>query len=371
MNEFSAVLSAHGILPGIGAEKRYVALQRANWMMLLENETDKRFVLRVYDEYLRRLKEDRLMTSDQLINDFLNYLETFSWNFRREKDGYDLIFVDELHLFGEQERLSLHFLTRTPTEWPRMIMALDPRQAPSEVYAKFPVAAVAKAESGAADRELGEVHAFELKQVHRFSPQILALVQHIHRSYPALDLGDDWAVQPDTLESVAPSGPKPVMFTYPDDEDEISGVANRVATVEGDASHDRVAVIILDQLRLPDYVSALRRQKANMAVIESRDDIDSLRYRRRSLVVGAAEYLGGLQFDRVIIAGAPPRSLTVANQGHQRRRLLSLLYLAVSRATRYVELHFSNEGGGLPDVIENAARNGVVENEHSLGSASP
>ncbi|WP_437653704.1 UvrD-helicase domain-containing protein [Sorangium sp. So ce1182] len=362
MNEFSAVLAGHGILPGIAAEKRYLTLQRGAWMMPLENDTDKRFVLRVYDAYLRQLKEDHLLTSDQLINDFLNYLETFSWNLRRDVDGYDLIFVDELHLFGEQERQSLHYLTRSTAEYPRMVMALDPRQAPSEVYAEFPVATVAKAESGTADLELGEVSAFELKVVHRFSPQILALVQHVHRLYPALDLGENWSVEPDTLESSAPAGPRPVLFTHVDDVSEVSAVARRGAESEPDASSDRTAVVILDQLRLPAFVAALRQHKTRIVVIESRDDIDSLKYSRRSVVVGAAEYLAGLQFDRVIIAGAPPRSAATANQGHQRRRFLSLLYLAVSRATREVELHFSEEGGGLPDVVERAVSSGVVDN---------
>ena len=40
--------------------------------------------------------------------------------------------------------------------------------------------------------------------------------------------------------------------------------------------------------------------------------------------------------------------------GHQRRRLLSLLYLAVSRATTDVELHVNVEAGGVPEVLEGA-----------------
>src|SRR5207249_4114442 len=106
-------------------ERRYLLLQRTPWMMPLETDGEKRFVLQVYTQYIADLKKDRLLTSDQVINDFLNYLETFTWNIRREQEGYDLIFVDELHLFSEQERLALHYLTRSASEYPKMFMALD------------------------------------------------------------------------------------------------------------------------------------------------------------------------------------------------------------------------------------------------------
>jgi len=138
MVEFYSVLSAHGILPGVAAERRYLGLPRSSWMMPLVSDSDKRFVVRVYTEYIAGLKREQFLTADQLVNDFLNYLETFAWDLRRERDGYDLIFVDELHLFGEQERLVLHYLTRSAAQFPKMFMALDPAQAPGEVYSDFP-----------------------------------------------------------------------------------------------------------------------------------------------------------------------------------------------------------------------------------------
>jgi hypothetical protein len=361
MNEFSCVLSAHGILPGINAERRYLALQRTPWMMPLESEADKRFTLNVYARYVAALKGEGLLTSDQLVNDYLNYLETFTWNLKRSKEGYDLIFVDELHLFNEQERQVLHYLTRSADEYPRMFMALDPRQAPSEVYVEFPVSKVTSAQSGSADQFLGKVAAVDLSTVHRFTPEILALVRHIHHSYPALDLGVDWEVDIDSVQSSMQHGERPVLRVAKTRLDEVYSALTRAeAVASGADAKERVAVIVLDPLMLPIFETATRDSKSSFCVIKSRNDVDTLRYKKRSIVVSAAEYVAGLQFDRVIIAGFPETAKGVANLGHQRRRFLSLLYLAVSRAMRHVELYTNEETGGVPELLESAVTNKIV-----------
>lgn len=360
MNEFSAVMGAHGIYPGVSGEKRYLGLHRADWMMPIQTETDKLFVLRVYSEYIKSIKAERLLPADQLVADFLSYLETFAWNLRRERDGYDVIFVDELHLFSEQERLVMNFLTRNAGEYPKMVMALDPRQAPTEVYADFRVGSVVKAESGSAESELGEVTAYKLRTVHRFSPQILQLVQHIHRSYPALDLGEAWHLDPDALHSSAGESAAPQLFTHRTREDEVESVAGRV----GMSTQPCTAVVVLDGLRLPEFVAHLKRGRTPVVVIESREDLNELKYRQRRIVIGAPENLAGLQFERVLVVGCTPRQM-LAGHAHQLRRFLSSLYLAISRATVAVELHFSEDDGPIPEVIEEAARAGTVESMRS------
>jgi superfamily I DNA/RNA helicase len=363
MLEFSSVLSVQAILPGINAERRYLALHRAPWMMPLDTDADKRFVMQVYTKYVDGLKEDRLLTSDQLINDFLSYLETFTWNLQREEKGYDFIFVDELHLFSEQERLVLNYLTRSASKYPKIFMALDPRQAPSEVYAGVPGAVVARGESGRADLDLGSVPSLELSKVHRFTVEILALVQHIHRRYPTLGLGPDWQLEVDSVESAAGHGPKPLLFVHLTQAAEVEVVSRRVEDQwRGMEAQHRIAVILVDSLQLPMYQEGLEeRLKGNVSVIQSRDEVEKLRYSRRSVVVGPAEYLAGLQFDYVVIAGMSDVNVGAPNSGHQRRRLLSQLYVAISRATRHVEIHANDENGGVPNILETALGAGVID----------
>lgn len=357
MNEFSSVLSAHGILPGVNAERQYLSIRRSGWMMPLHTDADKRFVIRVYSEHVRELQLEKRLTSDQLINDFLNYLRTFAWNLRRDKEGYDFLCVDELHLFNEQERLALNFLMRSASEYPRMLMALDPRQAPSAAYTRFQMAEVATAESGEADEALGDVRALDLSQVHRFTPQILELVRHIHRAYPTLDMGhgSDWEVNPDVLSSTAQNGDKPTVVRVQTRTDELAELCRRVKQRRQDATQDRIAVVCIDLLGLSHAASALESAGLQVRTIQSRDDVDSLRFARKSIVVGAAEYLAGLQFEHVFIVGLTDARVANANFGHALRQFLSLLYLAVTRASQTVTIIVTDEAGGLPEVLEQAS----------------
>jgi hypothetical protein len=372
MHEFASVLSAHGILPGVNAARQYLPLHRMPWMMPLETDGEKLAVLEIYSGFVNSLRDERLLSSDQLINDFLNYLVTFAWNLRRLEDGYDVICIDELHLFNEQERLSLHYLSRDPDRYPLMFMALDPRQSPTEVYAGAAIGAIAVGESGEAEASLGTVDSVELKTIHRFSPEILRLVRHINDTFPALDLGEEWAFGGDEVEtSVAATGRIPTVIRHATKDEEVAAVFDSAARHASSAgADDRVAIVLMNPLALGDYDS-FEGTKPNVTIIRGRDDVDALQYSRRSVVLSAAEYVAGLQFAVVIVAGFPHESHRTANLGHQQRRLLSLLYLAVSRATTTVEIHVNAQDGGVPDVLESAAEAKVVQLDPSSERAEP
>lgn len=369
MHEFACVLSAHGILPGVNAARLYLPLQRMPWMMPLKTDGEKLAVLEIYTGFVASLREEKLLTSDQLINDFLNYLETFAWNLRRAEDGYDILCIDELHLFNEQERLTLHYLSRDPENYPLMFMALDPRQSPSEAYATSGIGRPSTGDSGEADATLGRVDSVDLKTVHRFSPEILHLVRHINDSFPALDLGDEWAFGDDVETAVDPTGRKPTLHIHRDRPSEINGALRAAAErASSRAGQERVAVVLVDALASDAYAEAAAG-RPNLTLIQGRDDIQSLQYSRRSIALGAAEYLAGLQFGTVVVAGLPADSNRTANLGHQRRRLLSLLYLAISRATTDVEIHVNTEAGGVPEILETALETGVLETRPAPGES--
>lgn len=359
IHEFSSVIAAARILPGVTAETRYLSLPRAGWMMPLANESERRFVLRAYSDYVAGLRSEGLLTVDQLMSDLLSYLETFTWDQRRLRDGYDLILVDEFHLFSESERQILNYLTRDATRFPRLFMALDPRQSPSEVYSDFPVETVASGESGIAERGLGTVDSVDLKRVHRFSPEILEFVRFIHRTYPTLGLGDDWLLDADALTSSAPSGARPHFHRHIDAASERQAVARLASRAFAKAgSSKRTAVVLLDASSLDHYRSEIEREGVAVTVIAGRDDVDILRYRKRSVVLASAEAVAGLQFDNVIVAGFP--STDARMSAHHKRRVLSMLYLAVSRATETVHLQTYLPPGELLSFLEQARASGVL-----------
>jgi|GEM_PF-1547027 len=362
--EFGCVLGADGIYPGVNAESRYLRLSRAPWMMPLESAADKRLVLYLYETYLRQLLTEGRLTPDQLVNDFLNYLETYIWNVRRGRQGYDQIFVDEFHLFNIQERQLLRYLARTGSQYPRIFMALDPRQSPWEIYTGMgdtsPSSVPSKSEDG-----FGVVSSVDLPTVHRFSPEILALVKHLHWDFPNLDLGADWDIDFANVTSDAASGPIPKLVHSGSQAAEIVEIYKALRDLRsGDTSRWHLAVAVVDPDRFPAYKSVAdglaQTAKTKVTIIESREDIEVLQYRRRGIVIGPAEYLAGLQFDAVLIAGLPHLSSGHANLGYRRRRYLSLLYLAMTRASREVRIFVNNDHGGIPEVLAKARSQHLV-----------
>lgn len=363
--EFSCVLGADGIFPGINAEPRYLSLPRAAWMMPLESAGDKRAVLYIYEKYIRALLADGLFTTDQVINDLLSYLETFAWNVRRRQDGYDLIFVDELHLFDAQERLALQYLTRDPSTYPKMFMALDPRQSPWEVFVDLDALRAGQEAVEQVDRGLGDVADINLPTIHRSSPEILALIQHLNDEYPALQLGADWQLDQATLTSSAAPGPVPSLIACGTRDAELGEVFERAGLARRGRAAGRTAIAVVDESVFPVFralaEASSEQLRGSVSVIASRDDVEMLQYAPRRVVVGPVEYLAGLQFDRVVVAGLPDTRSASANAPYRRRRFLSHLYLAISRASQQVEIIVNDEDGGVPDVLERAIERRVVE----------
>lgn len=362
--EFGCVLGADGIFPGLNSEKRYLRLQRAPWMMRLETVGDRRATYAIYAMYYRSLQGRGQLTSDQLLSDFLNYLEGFTWNHRRRSEGYDYIFVDEFHLFNTLERQILRCLSREVSSYPRIFMALDPRQSPWDVYFGSDETR-STSEPGSAEDDLEPLKTVDIPTVHRSSPQILDLIKHIHLDYANLSLDDDWDYSISNVESLADVGPKPSLFVADTFAEEEVAIYNAISDVypRAHAGAD-VALAILDEDVFARYRPLIERignsGKFTVILISGRDDLQSLQYRNRGIVVGPAEYLAGLQFDTVLVAGVHEDLGTSPHQGVRKRGALSLLYLAVSRASREVRIFSNDDFGGIPEVLSRAQKQEVL-----------
>jgi hypothetical protein len=243
-------------------------------------------------------------------------------------------------------------------------MAMDPRQSPWDVF--FGGNDAQGIAGSAEEDDLDAVKTVDIPTVHRSSPQVLDLIKHIHLEYANLSLDEDWDYQISEVESLATPGPKPSLFvsgTFGTEEAEISrAVSATYAHVA--SSGTQLALAFIDEDAYARYQPMLRSLSASgkyrIIEITSREDVGRLRYHKRGIVVGPAEYLAGLQFDTVLIAGLPEIAANAPNQGVRRRGTLSLLYLAVSRASRDVRLFSNDDYGGIPEVLARAADKGVL-----------
>ncbi|MGW2891361.1 DEAD/DEAH box helicase [Streptomyces griseoruber] len=365
--EFGSVIGAAAIFPGAGSELRYFQLARTAWMLPLNGREDLRVVFELYSRFMASLDDRSLVTSDQVLADFLSHLETHTWNRTRRSQGYDLVFVDEFHLFSPLERQVLHYLTRDTSTYPRVFMALDPRQSPSEAFIGLAADETRSSSSMPADEYLGDVANFELTTIHRFTPQILDLIKHVHHEFPTLDLGHDWDIDFSRVESAKADGSLPHLISAASRSGEETDIFRAVQELY---PAGRMALAVVDSRQWQRF-SGLASQignsgKFHVSTISGRSDIEGLGYRSRGLIVGPAEYLAGLQFDAVLVAGIPDLNAT-SSTANERTRYLSLLYLALSRAQREIRVCVNEDDGGAPEVLLRAVTNGLMEmNQGSL-----
>ncbi|MBY0445202.1 MAG: hypothetical protein K2Q15_08355, partial [Burkholderiales bacterium] len=161
LNEFACVLDANGVRSGPAQREKYLSEKRKAWMMELSTKAERQVILGLYDNFRAWLKEIRAIGGDQMISDFLNYLDSFRWEATRGQDGFDAIFVDELHLFNRQERAVFRNLLSSSEVVPIVLMACDAKQSPRDTFLGIP--------NGEADKynfwkdaKLGNVEKMEL-----------------------------------------------------------------------------------------------------------------------------------------------------------------------------------------------------------------
>ncbi|MFC7479240.1 hypothetical protein ACFQX7_03055 [Luedemannella flava] len=357
LNEFACVLNAEKIKPGINADREYLDLPRSPWMMSLDSDREKRFVLHLYARYIQGLERDGLISNDQIMSDFFLAVDTWRWNYERKTQGYDRIFVDELHLFNGQERLVLQYFYRHVDQYPIMYVALDPRQSPQMTYVGVPANGLVRGDTNGDAKSLGTSQLVSLTRVHRFSPDVLALLRHINHSYPAVSLDEDWELDLDAVDSSRPSRAVPTVYRHSTRYDEALAVLRRcrqAAENKGGKSR-RVAVVLVDPDALTVYEEIVfdHADSVRPQILRARDDVVGLRYAQKTIVLSPVEYVAGLQFDVVIVAGLRPvrRGPWSTNR---LRQMLSMLYLAISRATDEVEIHVNLASGGIPDILASA-----------------
>lgn len=357
LTEFGSVIGAAGIFPGAGSEARYVQAPRSSWMLPLVAPGDHRVIFRLYTRYMQNLDDRQLVTTDQVVADFLSYLASHAWNRNRRTLGYDLVFVDEFHLFSPLERQAIHYLTSNVLEYPRIFMAMDPRQSPSEVFIGAAADSTRSAGSPTVDEELGDVTNLELSSVHRFTPQILSLVKHIHHAFPTFALGDDWEIDFANVTSSKADGSVPVVVNAGSSTAEENDIVRAVHDVY---QNGRIAIAVVDSRlwsRYSQLASSLGQSgKFHLSTLSARADIDDIGYRSKGIVLGSAEHLAGLQFETVLTVGLP--NIHESTPAHERRRLLSLLYLAITRAESEVRIFTNDDDGGVPAVLLQAAQQG-------------
>lgn len=333
--EISGVLSASSLaLDDPDSIRTYLNEAREDWMPPFVTVADRGMVISVYREFIRVLVDRASITTDQFVLDAIRVLETFTWRMRKETDGYDYIFVDELQLFDSQERSALELLGRSRKGVP-FITAEDPSQG---VFA------------GLHSKRSGVVNeTVYLDTVHRFDKGIFDLISFVYQKFPLNTI----PLRIDEDKNGGSELPK----LHLSGNDALKGVEKVVDLASGffDAisSDARICIATLGDVDSA-ICAALESKRVGFTRLASFDDVEKLSYKRRSVIVAPWQYIGGTQFSHVIVAAI---DVAPAVTAFGKRHELTAIYLACSRATQSLDLVCSDY---VPQVIRDAKESGLV-----------
>ncbi|WP_110601517.1 UvrD-helicase domain-containing protein [Salinicola lusitanus] len=347
MNEFACVLDLEAIKKDTHEANRYARGSREPWQMVLPSEAHRRVVLEIHDVYRALLRTEKMLSMDQMIADFDGYLDTHEWGALRERDGFDLVFVDEYHYFTRAEAMLLHNLFKTRAQiggrWP-LLMAYDIKQSTSDI-------AISGGMEKFRNPGVGESVLTELKQVYRSTPQITAFLRDLDAAFPAMDLEGEYATY--VVDSQQEDGETPTLIVYETDIKLVDSVFEQAARMarEIDGGGSQVAVLCLNE-ELFGKIRVAGRVREKFVPITSREDFKELRYAKKKCVFSMPEFVAGLQFHTVFLIHVNSADYDEEQSQGSRRRYVSRIYLGASRAACNIVLASSKELGGPCQLLD-------------------
>lgn len=333
-DEISGILTASGVSPDDpDSVTKYIKGEREDWMPPFHEIADRGFVISIYREFIQNLIDRSSITTDQFVLDSIRILETFTWRMRKETEGYDYIFVDELQLFDPQERSALELLGRSKRGVP-FITAEDPSQG---VF------------SALSNRtSLYQNNPVYLDTVHRFNKNIFDLISYIYQKFPLNTL----PLKIESSKNLQIEAPH--LYSTKDDKEAVSLVASLAEKINETAeASDRICIATLGDVDT-DLIVALTKCRLSVTRLASFDDVEQLAYSKRSIIVAPWQFIGGTQFSHVIVVAA---AITSPKSQFGKLRELISVYLSCSRAAESLSIV---SGSYTPAVISEAKDNNLI-----------
>jgi superfamily I DNA/RNA helicase len=308
----------------------------------IKTEADKALVWKIYEHYRDQLVVGGQFDTDDVILTALSQLSTPIWRRRRLRDGFDMIFVDETHLFNMNELSIFHHLTKSESKFP-IAFAVDRSQAIGDrgwaddidVTSLMPLAS-----------ELSVSAVVNLNGIFRCSPDIVNLAFSITSSGASLftNFQDPMRLAHSNMTFEEEKRARhPIYVDFPTDEAMIKGAFLTAESMRDSLSSSRgdIAIVAFNE----ELFHELQRQALDdnkpVEILKHRGDVEVVRRARSTsrFVLSLSDYIGGLEFDGVVLIGVDDGRVPPSPEQHhaQSRAYMTFashnrLYVAVTRA---------------------------------------
>lgn len=329
-----------------------------------ENEYDKEFIYKVFMKYQDYLETLNVYDTDDVSLEALTRLDAPLWRRKRVQEGFQYLFVDEMHLFNLNEQQLFHYLTDDVTQKTIPIcFALDYSQAIGER---------GDHSDNYFEKELigKKVERLEYSTVFRCSPMITELCASITASgamlfqnfvNPYVEYQSGFTAKEEALCDV------PKLLQYSGDREMMDSIGEHVRRLVNKykCQPNEIGVIFLDEslINLWGDISQLGGYDINWLLSRNTGEAGD----RRKVVVTTPDYINGLEFKAVILPGidqgrVPSEGIVDISKNFLRYSALNKLYLACSRA-QYSVLMLNSGTHRISDCLSHAIENERIKIE--------
>lgn len=337
----------------------------------IRNEEDKGFIWRVYELYRDQLVDGGQFDTDDVVLTALSQLSTPIWRRRRERDGFDALFVDETHLFNMNELSVFHHLTKSATSFP-IAFAVDRSQAIGDRGWSDDI----DVETLVPNKDSVQTSKVDLRSIFRSSPDIVNLAFTITSSGANLftNFDDPLALAHSNMTfEDEKKAREPTYSEFINDAEMVENafiIADEMREQIG-TSRGEVAIIAFTEELFREIEKLASHTGKPIEVIKQRGDDETAGRAKTTgrFVISMADYVGGLEFDGVVLVGVdqgrvPPviHSHLAESRAYMTFASHNKLYVAISRARYRVAILGTKERGHSP-ILEPAFASNALKKE--------
>lgn len=348
--------------------EKYKALPRLKYSIPCKKEGDLNYIFLIFRKYQESLQKVNQFDSDDIVLTALGQLDTPIWRRRREKDGYDVVFVDETHLFNLNELSIIHNLAKNSNK-NNIIFTLDRSQAVGD--------------RGLVDDALHEALALQnfednipqrLDTIFRSSPEIINVAFNILASGATLFTNFENPIDKISSNFIEKEGKRSINPKYLLKENEEEMIIESFRNAEKlkkelNTQNSRILIVATSEILFDKLEKFANSNNKPVEFLKSRGDIETINLASKNnrFLLAGIDYVGGLEFDAVIICGVDkgrvPSNSTedyseafhFANYAWHNR-----MYVAVTRA-KYAVVFLGEKTRGISPLLESSIENCVLE----------
>jgi hypothetical protein len=324
--EIGIAIKGHGLTHD---SKRYIESEKPLSRLHKQLTRDERTV--IFDAFTRYhnqvFEEMGVLDSDDLAITLISHLRTPLWDMRRKSDGVDYLFVDETHLFNENERRIFSLITKPPKPNLPIALALDQAQDIQGTTI-----------SGFGKLGIEEIKDEQLTKVPRCTPSILKLAFHFLQQTTDLFSPDfpDFTNNTESITSENHPAASPPQIRRGGTGKQLGNYVIKQIQNLRSGTIRKIGVVVYGTLYWDDIRKTLQQSRENFTVLTRRGDF--VPENTPIVVLSKPDVIGGQEFDAVIVVGLESGTVPPSVYGADslaatlEQQSLRSLYLTFTRA---------------------------------------